>query len=206
VERLSVTAGRRRRRTTGRIALVGVLAVVLTARTAAAQAPEAVRDGQVAPGVYVGTNPVDPAPLSSAVNRARQAGVQLVVVVAEDPRPDADAFATRVRQLGVGDPVLVLGPGGQLGVSSEDVAGSDLLRARAAAAAATTPDAATDAFVQVLLHDEDTSVPDLVWKVVRIGAVALVVLVLTAVADRALRRRRRRRRLARSAPSGVTPG
>ena len=202
-----MTAGRSRRRSGRSVALVGIVGVMLTARTATAQAPEAVRDGQAAPGVYVGSNPVDPAPLASAVARARQAGVQLVVVVAEDPRPDADAFATRVRQLGVGDPVLVLGPGGQLGASSEELPGSDVHRARAAAAAAAaTPDSATEAFVQALLHEEETSVPDLVGEVVRIGAVALVVLVLTAAADRALRRRRRRRKLARRAPSVIPPG
>ena len=201
-----MTTVRKSRRRARSVALVGILGVVLMAPRATAQAPEAVRDGQVAPGVYVGSNPVDPAPLASAVNRAREAGVQLVVVVAEDPRPDADAFATRVRQLGVGDPVLVLGPGGQLGASSKDVPGSDLVRARAEAAAAPTRDAAADVFVQVLLHEEKSSVPELVWQVVRIGAIAMVLLVLTAVTDRALRRRRRRRRLARSPATGITPG
>ena len=174
------------------VALVAGLSTLAVSSVAAAQAPEAVRDGQAAPGVYVGSNPVDPATLAATVSRARAAGVELVVVVAEDPRPDVEAFAIRVRQLDVGDPVLVIGPDGQLGTSSEAVPGSDLMQARSAAIAASgTPAAVTEAFVGVLLQDEDAAIPGHVTDVARFGVAALVVLIVTVAADRRLRRRRR---------------
>lgn len=190
---------------------VALTAAVGSPRAVAAERPEEVRDGVVPPGLYLApeTDParVDVAALSAEVERARGNGIGLVVVVAQDPRPDPASFALRVRQLGVGDPILVFAPDGQLGVSSDEVETTDLGRAQDAARSASGIDAAVGAFTGALLDETDGSLPDVVPTVVRLALVAAAVLVLSALVERTLRRRRRRRSAARPAPRAQpTPG
>jgi hypothetical protein len=190
-------AARAGRRLLGWWLVVHAVAVALIGtgvRPASTQTPEQVRDALAPPGIVVAEGAADPVAIAAAVTRAREAGFELVVVVnVEDPRPDPDAYALRVRQLGVGDPVLVFGPGGQFGVSSDVLHGTDLTRARDAAAQAASPQAATEAFTDALLTEPEDTVPALVEDLVRIVVIALGVLVVSVVANEALRRNRRRR-------------
>ena len=182
-------------------ALVVALLDLGLPRAAAAQSPQEVRDALTPPGMVVAAGAADPAVIADAVTRARAAGYELVVVVnALDLEPDPDAYALRVRQLGVGDPVVVFGPGGQLGVSSQALDGAELFRAREAAEAATTPGAASQAFADALVDDPHDTVPDLVRDVVRVAVIALGVLVASVLANEGLRLARRRRRARRPVP------
>lgn len=188
------------------------LAGVLTAgagwpAAAVAQTPVQVRDGLDA-GVYADAAAADRAALQASVARARAAGIDLAVVVAPDPRPDVDAFALRVRQLGVADLVLVFGPQ-DIGFSSEEIPRSDLARAREVARTeATTVEGAVDAFVTALLVEpEKDEMPSLVDDMTTIMAVAVVVLGATVVLEQVLRASRRRGRDEGegSGPSGRSP-
>jgi hypothetical protein len=178
-----------------------VVAAMALGPAAGAETPTAVRDGMGDSGVWVADGSADRQALEAAVARARQAGVDLAIVVARDPQPDATSFALRVRQLGVGDPVLVFGPDGELGVSSEQVEWPDLVRAREAAQAARSPEAAAEAFTSALLAEPERAVPETVRLVVTALFVAVGVLGVATMAEHALRlARRRRRRPASGAP------
>lgn len=179
-----------------------LLAALIAVPAAVAQTPAEVRDGLGPGGVWVDGGTTDRAALEAQVLRAREAGVDLVVVVAADPQPDADAFALRVRQLDVGDPVLVFGPEGDLGVSSERADDTRLNRARDAAEDAVEPVAATEAFTTALLSDADEGVPDLVDDVVAVVILAMLVLGAVVVLEQAIRsaKRARRRRRDRAGP------
>lgn len=160
---------------------------------AAAQRPEEVRDAAGPTGVWSVDPTVDVDSLLADVARAREAGVDLLVVVATDPQPDAEGFALRVRQLGVADPVLVFAPDGSIGVSSERVDRTAVNRARDAAEEQASVEAATTAFTTALLSEPDEGVPQLVDDVVSVVILAVLVLGGVVVAEQALRYRRRRR-------------
>lgn len=169
------------------VALVG-----LAAAPARAEIPETVRDGLTDSGVFVADGSVDPAPLEAVVAEGRAAGYDPVIVVASDPRPTASGFALRVRQLEVGDPVLVFGPDGEFGVSSEVIERTDLFRARQAAEEAEGPAAQASAFVAALEAEPDEGVSGIVGGLVRVVLIAVVVLGVAIVAEQALRAARRR--------------
>lgn len=189
--------------------LVALAAVVGSPTPVAAERPEDVRDGVVPPGIYLApeTDParVDVAALSAEVERARGNGIDLIVVLAQDPRPNPESFALRVRQLGVGDPIVVFGPDGQIGVSSDAVPTTDLGLAQDAARAEDGIEAAVAAFTGALLDGPDDSVPDVVPTLLRLAVAAAAVLVLSALAERSLRRRRRRRRSAARPATRAAP-
>jgi hypothetical protein len=173
---------------------------------ATAQQPIEVRDGLDGSGVWMPPGAADRDALETSVGRARAEGVELVVVVAPDPQPDAQGFALRLRQLeGVGDPVLVIGPG-TIGHSSEVVDRSELLRARAAALRAeATVEARVDAFVTELVTEPEAEVPELVGTLVRFLVIALLVLGAATVAEQALRLGRQNRRRRRAAERAGPP-
>ena len=98
--------------------------------------------------------------------------------------------------------VLVFGPEGDLGVSSERADDTRLNRARDAAEDAVEPVAATEAFTTALLSDADEGVPDLVDDVVAVVIVAMLVLGAVVVLEQGIRsaKRARRRRRERAGP------
>jgi hypothetical protein len=176
-----------------------IAALAIVASPASAESPVLVAEGLAGNGVWAPSGDVDAAALAATVARAREAGVDLAIVVARDPQPDVTAFALRVRQLGGGDPVLVFGPDGRFGVSGEDVERVALFRAIEAAEAFEAPEEVADAFTTGLLTEPEAGVPELVQRVITVVAVAMAGLGVAVVIELllALDRRSRRRRPAR---------
>jgi hypothetical protein len=179
---------------------IGVLSTVLvvgaTWSTAGAEPPSQVV-ADLAGGVYVAPGrSVDPESLVAVVDRARTAGVDLVIVVPNDPEPSVEAYAKRIRQAAGSDAALILGPDGEIegDVDGETLADDvkNLKKAEIAARAATSPGAAAEAFLTELTAEPPGGVPAVVTDVSKIVIVLILFVGAASVAELLLRARRTR--------------
>ncbi len=172
--------------------LIGVLAVLalLIAAPAGAEPPADVVSGAT-DGVYIAPGrDFDAAELVGVVDAARARGVNMVIAAPADPEPDAEAYALRVRQLADVDAVLVFGLEGEVKGSVSDDYFDGFARAEKAAAAATTPAQAADAFFAELLKEPPGGLPDIVKDVARYVMILTVVVGLATAAEMVIRSRR----------------
>lgn len=176
------------------VLLVSVLlATVLLVNPASAEKPVDVVDGATE-GVYVAPGrDFDTEGLQRVVDQAGSVGVTLLIAAPADPQPNASAFALRLRQLAEIDAVLVYGvdDGPPRGSVTGDYF-DGFARAEKAAAAASDPVVAADAFFAELMEEPPGGLPDIVSDVVRWVLILTVIVVVASAAEMALRSRRRK--------------
>jgi hypothetical protein len=174
------------------LAFLASLALMSVA-PASAETPTAVAERLADDGVYLaaGNSDYDEAALATVVARARDLGLRMVVIAPDDPQPDNNAFALRVRQLVEADVTLSFGPDGTLGASVTEDYKDAFPRSLAAARDTEPAEAAAEVFLTELVTTPDRSVPGTISTIVRGVVVLLLVLVLAAAAEQLLRRSRR---------------
>lgn len=186
-------ADRRRRRRVGAglAALGGALFAALVGPTAAlAESPTQLATELAIDGAYVAPERTDvsEADLVEQTNHARALGLRLVVVVPNDPRPSAEAFARRILEATNSDVALVFPPGGGLEASVTGDLQSQSLRALSAARSKADPVLATEVYVDTVLAEPSRSVPAVVSRTLLAVLILAVGLGATVLLEQGLRR------------------
>lgn len=168
--------------------LTGLVAVIV-ALPAGAEAPSALTADLAEDGVYIAPERTDieEAPLVAAVNEARAAGVELVVVAPLDPQPDPRAFARRIQEATDVDAAMVFTDDGPIASYATDDLKNGNTRAQAAAMAAPTPAAAVTAYQTELLTEPSGGVMGVIIAVVVLLAALVAALVVAVILEQRFR-------------------
>ena len=143
-------------------------------------------------GVYVGPgrSDADAGPLEEAVLRAREEGLELVILVPDEPEPSASAFARRMQEKTEADAAIVFPPeDGALQAYAAEEYESNRTRALNRAQEQDDPSAAIEIYVDELQSDGSRNVPVFVLILV----VAVLVLLYGAYGASSLLERERRK-------------
>ncbi|MEZ5409362.1 MAG: hypothetical protein R2761_15140 [Acidimicrobiales bacterium] len=167
-----------------------VMAALLAPPPAGAESPTVLAAELAIDGAYVAPERTDvsEADLVEQTGHARALGLRLVVVVPNDPRPNAEAFARRVLEATDSDVALVFPPGGGLEASVADDLQSQSLRALSAARSKADPVLATEVYIDTVLAEPSRSVPAVVSRTVLAVLILAVVLGGVVLAEQAIRR------------------
>ena len=142
------------------------------------ETPTKIGDKIVEDGVYIAESrtAIERAPLVQAVTDAADDGIKLIIVVPEDPAPDAESFARRMQEATGVDAVVVVPPddGPVASYAPRDFE-SSRIRAGSRAKEVGDPAEAAAVFVQELQSDGTGSVPILVLLLVAVILVLLYI-------------------------------
>ena len=171
---------------------LGLLFVLAAAGDVLGETPTMVADEVAGDGIYVGdgVTGIDIAAIEPIIARAQQIGIRLVVVAPDDPQPDAESFALRVRQAADVEAALLFAPDGTIWASVVDDYEDGFVRAVNAARAAERPDLAADVFLTALVTEPDRPLPGVIGTIIRIVIFLLLALGVAVAAEQVVRRRR----------------
>ncbi len=153
---------------------------------ASAESPTEVVEASTGSGIYVARSrqDIDPSTFDRAIASANSAGLNLVVVVPDDPQPSAKAFALRVRQAGEDiDAVLLVDAQGQVFTSVGEDYSDAASRASEAAESGLAPGRAASAFVHELTVELVVEQPALFGRIMNYAAVLFVVLAVVIMLE-----------------------
>lgn len=170
------------------------LLLMLVSPATAESPPEVVAAADANGGVYIAPRmgEFDEARLASIVSRTQLDGLRLLVIAPRTAEPDSEAFALRVRQAADVEAVLLFDADGLAWASVVADYDDGFVRAVDGARSASTPEAATEEFVQQLVNEPDRPLPEVISTVIRWIILLLIALGLASLAEQQLRRRRRR--------------
>ncbi len=143
-------------------------------------------------GVYIGPgrSDLDAATLQEAVSSARQEGLEIVILVPDQPEPNASAFARRIQEKTETDAAIVYPPdGAELQAYASEEFVSNRTRALNRAQEEADPSAAIGVYVEELQSDGSRNVPVFVLILV---VVVLVLLYAAYGASSLLERERKK--------------
>ena len=171
-----------------------VLLLMLVSPAAAESPPEVVAAADANGGVYIAPRmgEFDEPRLASIVSRTQLDGLRLLVIAPRTAEPDSEAFALRVRQAADVEAVLLFDADGLAWASVVADYDDGFVRAVDGARSTSTPEAATEEFVQQLMNEPDRPLPDVISTVIRWIILLLIALGLAPLAEQQLQRRRRR--------------
>ncbi len=153
---------------------------------ASAESPTEVIEASTGSGIYVARSrhDIDPSTFDRAMASANSAGLNLVVVVPDDPQPSAKAFALRVRQAGEDvDAVLLVDAQGKVFTSVGEEYSEAASRASEAAESGLAPGRAASAFVHELTVELVVERPALFGRIMNYAAVLFVVLAVVIMLE-----------------------
>ncbi len=166
--------------------MLSTVAVVGLPLPASAETPTEVIEGAAPSNIYVARSrgDFDTSVFDEALASAQSAGLNLIIVLAEDPQPDPKAFALRVRQAGEEvDAVLLVDRDLRVYTSISEEYEEAAARAGDVASSGLAPGRAANAFVRELTIEVVVERPVLYRRVMVWGVRLLVLLVALVVVE-----------------------